>query len=266
MELFSAEVLIETFYVVVNWVFRCSLTSCFSDSFWNFLHSCNVKTVLVRCETVFVFCFLREKWIINYRLLHRHRCRRGKRSGRLHCAGMELLSLLRFCFPDVFMTSCFYIAFWQMVYCKPRFFCFWTVYMGLSCISPWTCVCFLFPSKNVKKRLSIAAETPMQTGNMEWPIAVCGYGAPLFVGIQFFEVSASSADCARHIAIYGSRAQLSVISNSSSILVTLCFRRFWFRRYSRVTLTCYSFDILGVLHLIMFWYFKSLSHFFGVGG
>ena len=31
---------------------------------------------------------------------------------------------------------------------------------------------------------------------MEWPIAMCGHGAPLFVGIQFFEVSASSADCA----------------------------------------------------------------------
>ena len=45
---------------------------------------------------------------------------------------------------------------------------------------------------------------------MEWPIAMWGYGAPLFVGIQFFDVSASSADCTRHIAICGSRSQLSV--------------------------------------------------------
>ena len=175
MELFFAEVLIETFYVAVNWVCRCSLTSCFSISFWIFLDRCNVKT--------------------------------------LPC---------------------------QM----------------------WNCVCIIFPSEKVKKFLSIAPETPMQTRNMEWPIAMCGYGAPLFVGIQFFEVSASSADC----AIYGSRALLSVISSSSSVLVTLCFRRFWFGRYSRVTLTCYSFDVLGVLDLILFWYFRSSSLFFCVGG
>ena len=174
--MFSAEVLNETFYIAVNWVFRCSLASCFSISVWIFLDRCNVKT--------------------------------------LPC---------------------------QM----------------------WNCVCFIFPSAKVKKCLSIAPETSMQTGNMEWPIAMCGYGAPLFVGIQFFEVSASSADCARHSAIYGSRAQLSVISSSSSILVTLCFRRFWFTRYSRVTSTCYSFDVLD---LILFWYFRSLSHFFCVGG
>ena len=164
------------FYVAVNWVFRCSLTSCFSLSFWIFLDRCNVKT--------------------------------------LPC---------------------------QM----------------------WNCVCFLFPSRKANNCLSIAPQTPMQTRNMEWPIAMCVYGAPLFVGIQFFEVSASSADCARHIAIYGSRALLSVISSSSSILVTLCFRLFWFRRYSRVTLTCYSFDVLD---LFLFWYFRSLSHFFCVGG
>ena len=121
-------------YVAVNWVLRCSLTSCFSISFWIFLDRCNVKP--------------------------------------LPC---------------------------QM----------------------WNCVCFIFPSEKAKKCLSIAPETPMQTGNMEWHIAMCGYGAPLFVGIQFFELSASSADCARHIAIYGYKAQLSIISSSSSILVTL---------------------------------------------
>ena len=129
------------------------------------------KLYLVTCETEFVLCFLRRKWKSVYRLLQRHRCRRGTCSCRLQYADMELLSLL----------------------------------------------------------------------------------------LQFFEVSASSADCARLIAIYGSRAQLSVISSSSSILVTLCSGPFWFRRYSRVTLTCYSFDVLD---LILFWYFRSLSHFF----
>ena len=54
--------------------------------------------------------------------------------------------------------------------------------------------------------------------------------------------------------------------SSSSILVTMCFRRFWFGRYSRVTLTCYSFDVLGVLDLILFGYFRSLSLFFLCGG
>ena len=29
------------FYVAVNWVFRCTLTSCFSISFWIFLDRCN---------------------------------------------------------------------------------------------------------------------------------------------------------------------------------------------------------------------------------
>ena len=56
------------------------------------------------------------------------------------------------------------------------------------------------------------------------------------------------------------------MQSSSGILVTLCFRRFWFRRYSQVTLTCYSFDVLVVLDLIMFWYFRSLSQFFFGGG
>ena len=36
MELFSAKNLIETFYVAMNWVFRCSLASCFSISVWIF--------------------------------------------------------------------------------------------------------------------------------------------------------------------------------------------------------------------------------------
>ena len=57
------------------------------------------------------------------------------------------------------------------------------------------------------------------------------------------------------------------VPSSSSILVTLCFGRFWFGlySYSRVTLTCYSFDVLGVLDLILFWYSRSLSLFFCVG-
>ena len=33
-----------------------------------------------------------------------------------------------------------------------------------------------------------------------------------------------------------------------------------------MTLTCYSFDVLGVLDLILFWCFRSLSHFGGGGG
>ena len=110
------------------------------------------KLYLVRCETAFVFCFLREKWIIVYRLLHRHRCRRGKRSGRLHCARMELLSLLRFSLCDVFMTGGIYIVFSQIVYRKPRFFCFWTVYRGLCWISPWTCAHRQLPCKSFSER------------------------------------------------------------------------------------------------------------------
>ena len=44
------------FLVAVNWILRCSLTSCFSISFWNFF--CTVvmqKLYLVRCKTA---CFL----------------------------------------------------------------------------------------------------------------------------------------------------------------------------------------------------------------
>ena len=54
---------------------------------------------------------------IVYRLLQRHRCRRGKRCGRLQCADRELLSLLRFSFCDakipasVFMTGGIHIVF-----------------------------------------------------------------------------------------------------------------------------------------------------------
>ena len=121
---FFAKVVIETFYVAVNWVCRCTLTLYFSISFWIFWTDIVWKLYLVRCETAFVFCFLREKWIIVYRLLHRHRCRRGKRSGRLHCACMELLSFLRFSLCDVSITGGIYIVFWQIVYRKPRFFLF----------------------------------------------------------------------------------------------------------------------------------------------
>ena len=85
-------------------------------------------------------------------------------------------------------------------------------------------VCFLFQLKKVNNCLSIAPKTLMQTRNMEWPIAMSG--------------------------------------SSSSILVGLRFRSFCFRRYSRVTLTCCSFDVLGVLDLILFCYFASLSLFF----
>ena len=48
-------------------------------------------------------------------MLQRHRCRRRTWSGQLQCASMELLSLLRFCFRDVSMTSGIYIAFWHRV-------------------------------------------------------------------------------------------------------------------------------------------------------
>ena len=47
---------------------------------------------------------------------------------------------------------------------------------------------------------------------------------------------------------------------------SLCFGRYRFRRYSLVTLTFHSFDVLGVLDLILFWCFRSLSHFFYGGG
>ena len=57
-----------------------------------------------------------------YRLLQRHRCRRGTCRGRFQYADMELLSLLRFRICDFFRSSCFYIAFWHIVYHKPRFF------------------------------------------------------------------------------------------------------------------------------------------------
>ena len=69
---------------------------------------------------------------------------------------------------------------------------------------------------------------PMQCTDMEL----------LSLLIQFFELYASSVNCTRHIALKGSRAQLCVISSSSSILVTLCFRRFCFGHFSRVSLTC----------------------------
>ena len=70
-----------------------------------------------------------------------------------------------------------------------------------------------FFEKKANHCLSIAPQTPMQTRNMEWANGMSGCGAPLFVGIQLFELSASNVNCTRHIAIYGSRAQLCVISN-----------------------------------------------------
>ena len=57
-----------------------------------------------------------------YGLLQRYRCRRGTYIGRLQSADMELLSLVRFSFCDVFMTNCIYIAFSHIVYRKPRVF------------------------------------------------------------------------------------------------------------------------------------------------
>ena len=53
------------FYYAMRWVFGCTLASCFSISFWNFLHSCNVKTV--PCQMWICVCFLfPSKEVINF--------------------------------------------------------------------------------------------------------------------------------------------------------------------------------------------------------
>ena len=41
--------------------------------------------------------------------------------------------------------------------------------------------------------LSIAPKTPTQTRNKEWPIALCRYGAPLFLRFSFWDVFMTSA-------------------------------------------------------------------------
>ena len=125
-----AKVVTETFYIAVNWDFRCTLTSGLAISFWIYLRNkqCENSTLSqVKLQLTYV-SFGKSV----YRLLQRHRCRRATCSGRLQCADMELLSLLRFSFHDVFMTDSF------MTHRVPQasfFFCFWTIYMGLSCTS-----------------------------------------------------------------------------------------------------------------------------------
>ena len=79
------------------------------------------KLYLVRCSTAFVFCNLWKKWIFAYRLLQRYQYRRGTCSSWLQCANMEFRSSLRISSWDVFLTSGIYIAFWHIVYRKPRF-------------------------------------------------------------------------------------------------------------------------------------------------
>ena len=94
------------------------------------------------------FLFPSKMWLIVYRLLQRHRCRRRTGSGRLQSADIELLFLLLFSFCDVYMTSGFHIAFWPVAYRKPHFFCFWTVYRGLSWISPINCAYRQLPCRS----------------------------------------------------------------------------------------------------------------------
>ena len=95
------------------------------------------KLYLVRCETAFVFCFLREKWIIVYRLLQRHWCRWGTWSGLLQCAEMELFVAIQFLRR---IYECwFWDSFSDTSWTANLVFCFWTIYRGLSWISPGTC-------------------------------------------------------------------------------------------------------------------------------
>ena len=114
-------------------VLRCSLTSCFSISFQIFLDRYNVRTLTCQMLNCIYFMFLSEKSV--YRLLQRHRCRRGTCSGRLRCADMELLSLLQFSFCDVYMTSCIYIVFDTSCTASLVFFAS-EPFRGFSCTSP----------------------------------------------------------------------------------------------------------------------------------
>ena len=61
-------------YVAVNWVFRCSLTSCFSISFWNFLGQIQCENSTLSDVRLRLFYVSFGKSV--YRLLQRHRCRR----------------------------------------------------------------------------------------------------------------------------------------------------------------------------------------------
>ena len=125
------------FYIAISRVFRCSQTSCFSISYLIFSDRCDVKTLPCQIWNCVWFMFPSKKTV--YRLLHRHQCRRGKRYGLLQCAGMALLSLLRFSFCDVYMTNCNYLALYQIVHRKPRSLFFWNVNRGFSWSSSWTC-------------------------------------------------------------------------------------------------------------------------------
>ena len=157
------------------------------------------------------------------------------------------------------LTSCFSISFWNF------FAQMWYKNYALSDVKLH--LFFVSVEKSESLFIDCSGDTD---ADEEHGVAQCNVRiwSSFLCWDSVFEVSASSVNCTRHIAINGSRAQLCVISSSSSILVALCFRRFWFRRYSRVTLTCYSFDVLSVSYLILFWYFRSLSHFFlwGEGG
>ena len=53
------------FYVAMSRVLRCSLTSCFSISFWIFLGRCNVQTLPCHKWNCFCFMFPSEKLFID---------------------------------------------------------------------------------------------------------------------------------------------------------------------------------------------------------
>ena len=114
---FFAKVVTEIFYIAVNWVFWCTLTSCFSIIFGFFLDRRNVKTLpLFRCKTAFIFCFLRKKVFID--------CSRGYDADGEHVVAVcnvRIWSTSLYC-ATVFGTSLRLIALWHIVYRKPRFF------------------------------------------------------------------------------------------------------------------------------------------------
>ena len=132
MELFFAEVFIETFYVAVNWVFRCSQTSCFSISFWIFFRQmwCENSTLSDVKLRLFYFSFWKsEKVFID--------CSRNtdanEELGVLRCNVQIWSSSLRFSFCDVSMNFGFEIAFLTDLLPQTSFFAsepFMGVYRG----------------------------------------------------------------------------------------------------------------------------------------
>ena len=92
---------------------------------------------------------------------------------------------------------------------------------------------FLFQSKKVMSCLSIAPKTSMRLRSSEWPIAMCRYGAPVFVAIHFCDVFMTSGI---YIAFWHGVPQASFFFVSEPF-IGVCHR---FHRELAHTVNCHA--------------------------